>query len=166
MHACTQCDGTGLTKWEPQPDLTVDMVVMTNIAANPHVLTVVRGDAPFAGRSALPGGYANAGETLIAAGCRELAEETGVRLNVACDRVGVYDSLTRDPRGHVISVAFLAVLPTMLPAVGGDDAASAEWQPVRPILAGDRPMAFDHADIIADAHRLWQNTAVEGGPRR
>lgn len=130
-----------------QPALTVDCVVFD---ADGRLLLIRRGRPPFKGCYALPGGFVEYGERLEDAAARELAEETGV--HAAPERlIGVYSDPARDPRGHVVSAAFLFRLPPgPHEARGGDDAASAEfrrdWR--------DLDLAFDHADILNDALRL------------
>lgn len=154
MHTCTACKGTGQTKWEPEPSLVTDLLVFSN-PADPHVLTVVRRDKPYAGYRAFPGGYTVAGQTVAGSAFRELREETGLALFNPINLVGIYDAPDRDPRGHVVSLAYWTTHPTMPPVHGGDDAKSAEWVPVRPLRLGHVPMAFDHADILDDAFRAW-----------
>ncbi|GFO80751.1 MAG: hypothetical protein A49_03780 [Methyloceanibacter sp.] len=124
------------------PALTVDCVVFDPTG---RVLLIRRRHEPFKGGYALPGGFVEIGETVEEACRRELREETGV-----CARdlrlVGVYSDPSRDPRGHTVSVAFLAQLAAPAEAVAGDDAAAAEWVPIgggkglRSITHGFSPM--------------------------
>ena len=113
------------------------------------MLLIRRGNPPFDGAYALPGGFVELGET-VEEGCRrEVLEEVG--LNVGELRlVGVYSDPARDPRGHTVSVAFLAVLPRATVPQAGSDAAGAEWVKNWPALK----LAFDHAKILADAEVL------------
>ena len=85
------------------PKLTVDVV----IPAEEGVVLIRRGSPPFEGQWALPGGFVDVGETVEAAALREAAEETGLAVELA-RLVGVYSEPDRDPRGHNVSVAFLA----------------------------------------------------------
>ena len=130
------------------PKLCVDAVVLTGGG----VLLIRRANPPFQGGLALPGGFVDVGETVERACLRELEEETGLRLpEPALRLVGVYSDPRRDERFHSVAVAFTArAEATGLRA--GDDAAAveivADWQ--------DRPIAFDHRQIIADAMRLWE----------
>lgn len=129
----------------PSPALTVDCVVFD---ANDRLLLIKRGNEPFKGGYALPGGFAEAGETVEAAALRELKEETGVE-GVVVGLVGVYSDPDRDPRGHSVSVAFLVDARGASPHAGDDAAAAAfmaDWR--------DLSYAFDHAQIIADARKL------------
>ncbi len=127
------------------PLLTVDCVV---VDAKGRVLLIRRANPPFKGCHALPGGFVKEGETVEDACRRELLEETGV----AADRltlVGVYSDPGRDPRGHTVSVAFLARVKSARPTAGSD-AAQAEWV-AHPMEVA---LAFDHARILADALRV------------
>lgn len=127
------------------PALTTDCIVFD---ARGRVLLIRRKNPPFQGGYALPGGFVDVGERIEDACRRELNEETG--LNVGELRlVGVYSDPKRDPRGHTCSVAYLARVDDASPTAG-DDAAAAEW------IADWRSqaLAFDHAQIIADAERL------------
>lgn len=127
------------------PALTVDCVVFD---AQDRLLLIRRGNEPFTDRYALPGGFAEVGETVEAAALRELKEETGVEGRIV-RLVGVYSDPKRDPRGHTVSVAFLVMTDVALP-YAGDDAAAAAF------MANWRELsyAFDHAQVIADARKL------------
>lgn len=136
-------------EWPPCPDVTVDMVVFAG-DDDPHLLLIKRGDAPYRGCYALPGGYTVAGERLVGAVRREVVEETGLEVG-ALERVGVYDDPGRDPRGHVLSVAYGTRLSATQDVRAGDDAAAAEWIPLGTVLRGEIHLAFDHGHIITDA---------------
>ena len=127
------------------PALTVDCVVLDR---QQRLLVVRRGNPPFKGMYALPGGFVDIGETAEDACLRELLEETGVRAG-KLQLVGVYSDPKRDPRGHTCSVAFLARIQRAS-AKAGDDAAGVEW--IKNWSKAD--MAFDHARILADAKRM------------
>ena len=129
--------------------VTVDLVVLTIRSASLQVLLVRRGVPPYRGRWALPGGFVHADEDLSAAALRELAEETGVGAAVAAghlEQLATYGAPKRDPRGRVVTVAYLALLPDVPSPVAGTDAASAAWHGV---LEQPR-LAFDHGRILAD----------------
>jgi 8-oxo-dGTP diphosphatase len=136
----------------PQVAVAVDLAVLAVDDGELYVLTVRRGQPPYAGKRALPGGFLEPTEDLHQAARRELAEETGIRAARAyLEQLGAYGAPRRDPRGRVISVAHLAVVPTMAAPVAGDDASAAQWSPVDDLLTAPRKMAFDHATILRDA---------------
>jgi 8-oxo-dGTP diphosphatase len=129
----------------PRPMLTVDTVVLT-LEETPSILLIQRGNPPFAGDWALPGGFVDEGETVVEAAPRELAEETGLRVG-PLEMLGVYDTPGRDPRGWTVSVVYLARIPARVEVKGGDDASDARWFAVDELPE----LAFDHAVIVADA---------------
>jgi len=121
--------------------LTVDAVIMEG----EKVLLVRRKKAPFRGSYALPGGYAEAGETLAQAVKREAKEETGLDVEPV-RMIGIYDDPARDARGNVTLAFLCAVRGGELRA--GSDAGAARFFAIGRLPAG---LAFDHARIIADA---------------
>ncbi|HSV37815.1 MAG TPA: NUDIX hydrolase [Nocardioidaceae bacterium] len=130
--------------------LTVDIVVLTIRDDKLQALAVRRGEEPYAGKWALPGGFVGQDEDLEVAALRELREETAVTpRGVRLEQLKTYGAPRRDPRHRVISVAWLAVLPEGPDPVAGTDAASAEWQPVEALLKRGQ-LAFDHAVILTD----------------
>jgi 8-oxo-dGTP diphosphatase len=113
------------------------------------VLMVRRGSPPYQGRWALPGGFVDEREDVERAARRELKEETGIggrRLRL--EQLGAYTAVRRDPRHRVVSVAWLAAVPSDLTPRAGDDAAHAAWLAVDELRA--KRLAFDHAPILAD----------------
>jgi 8-oxo-dGTP diphosphatase len=130
--------------------VTVDIAIFTVADDALHVLLVHRGEEPDRGRLALPGGFVGPDEDLLDAARRELGEETGVR-DVVLDQLATYGAPGRDPRGRVVSVAHVAVLPGAATPRAGSDAAEAAWQPVQPLLRGRNRLAFDHRQILRDA---------------
>ena len=133
---------------DPRPVVTADCVVITREAA-PRVLLIQRGNEPFKGCWAFPGGFMNIDETTEQCAVRELEEETGLRLS-SVRQVGTYSRVDRDPRGRTLTVAYLALVDVPVPVQGHDDAARAQWFP----LSALPPLAFDHAEIMQDVMRL------------
>ena len=129
----------------PRPAVTADCVVITT-EAEPRVLLIERGNAPYKGHWALPGGFLNMDETTEQCAIRELEEETGLKIDKV-HQIGAYSKVDRDPRGRTISVAYLAIVEKPLEVSGQDDAAKAEWFPINALP----PLAFDHDEIMADA---------------
>ena len=127
------------------PALTVDVAVL---AGDPprSILLIECGNDPFAGAWALPGGFVEGDEGVVAAAARELREETAIAAGTL-QLLGVYDTPGRDPRGPSVSVVHLMRAGEELPAKGGDDAADARWWPLDQLPE----LAFDHAIVIDDA---------------
>ncbi|WP_331727267.1 NUDIX hydrolase (plasmid) [Kitasatospora sp. NBC_00374] len=133
---------------------TADVVCIRSAAAGGtrEVLLIERGWPPHKGKLALPGGHIDDDESALAAAVRELEEETGVRADEEQLRlVGRYDAPGRDPRGRYITDAYLVTVPAGTQANAGDDAAAVRWVPLTD-LPDD--LAFDHAEILADALSL------------
>ncbi len=132
--------------------VAADVVALTHCEGALCVLLIERGHDPYRGRLALPGGFVEPGEAAEQAARRELAEETGIA--EAPERfvqLGAYGPAGRkDPRGDILTVAFIAVTDAPMAVHGGDDAAHADWYPVAEVLTPGT-LAFDHAEILADA---------------
>lgn len=133
----------------PRPALTVDCVVFGYEPSQTQLqlLLIKRGNPPFVGRWALPGGFVNVGEDLEAAALRELEEETGAR-EVYLEQLYTFGAPDRDPREHVVSVAYFALVrPELLTIQAGDDAADSAWHPIDQLPE----LAFDHEAVIQKA---------------
>lgn len=155
-----------MSKERERPWVTVDMVVVAPgeslaVPERPteqpggsfRVLLIERKNPPFASKWALPGGFAEPGETLEAAARRELWEETGLEPG-RVEQLHTFGDPDRDPRGWIISVVHLARL---------DAEEAAAWQPRAASDAGDvgwfdlqdpPPLAFDHQAILAYARQV------------
>ena len=131
----------------PRPALTVDAVI-TTVEAKPRVLLIRRAKEPFAGLWALPGGFAEEGETLLQAARRELHEETGLAIK-EMHQVFAAGDPSRDPRGWTVSVVFRGVVTPKVAkkAKAGDDAGEVGWFKIDELPR----TAFDHAEILATA---------------
>lgn len=131
--------------------MTVDLVIFTVHDDDLRVLLVERGKEPYLGQLALPGGHLRGNETLDDAALRELREETGVDGGALhLEQLRTYSDPERDPRGRVITAAYLAFGPNLPAPVAGTDAREAYWKPVGSTLHGVT-LAFDHASILRDA---------------
>src|ERR1700680_236505 len=130
-------------------NLAVDIAVLTVRETLLHVLVIERGNEPYRGQPALPGGFLRAGEDLQGAAERELTEETGLGgAALHLEQLAAYGTPERDPRGRVVSVAYLAIAPDLPIPAAGSDARSASWEPVSQVRA---KLAFDHTQILDDA---------------
>jgi 8-oxo-dGTP diphosphatase len=134
----------------PRPAVTADCIVITK-EADPAVLLIERGDNPFKGSWAFPGGFMNMDETTEQCAIRELEEETELRVSNV-QQIGAYSKIDRDPRGRTITVAYLAIVDKPIDVSGQDDAAKADWWP----LFNLPHLAFDHYDIMQDAIRKYK----------
>jgi 8-oxo-dGTP diphosphatase len=143
--------------------VTVDIVILTMSEGALHVLLVRRGEAPFEGMWAIPGGFKRPTETLDEAAKRELGEETGVDAAPVLKQFRAYGDPGRDPRMNVVTVAYLAVLRDVGAIVAGSDAADASLIDVSDVLNGEIDLAFDHLRILRDAvERIRVELEVSG----
>jgi len=124
-----------------RPFVAVDVVL---VRRDGSIVLVRRGKEPFKGFWALPGGFVEYGETVEQAAVREAEEETGLKVKIR-GLVGVYSRPDRDPRGHVISIAFLAE------EVGGSLRAGGDAAEIGCFRELPGRLAFDHSEIVRDA---------------
>lgn len=127
----------------PRPAVTVDIAVIAQEEGRLRVLLVRRGSEPHKGRWALPGGFIEIDESLEAAARRELAEETGLKVQ-RLEQVATFGAVDRGPRGRVISVVWVALVRRPQTPKAGDDAGDAQWHDL------DQPptLAFDHQEVL------------------
>jgi 8-oxo-dGTP diphosphatase len=136
-----------VTYSHPRPAITVDTVVFGYDGMKLQVLLVQRGQSPYKGRWALPGGFVQMSETLEDAARRELEEETGLT-RIYLEQLFTFGGIDRDPRGRVISVTYFALVKLSDQRVqAGSDASLAAWYPVEELPS----LAFDHDSIVACA---------------
>jgi 8-oxo-dGTP diphosphatase len=129
------------------PSVTADLVILSIIDGSLSVLLIQRLFNPHKNAFALPGGFVNYDEDILAAAQRELKEETGVD-NVFLEQLYTFGSVKRDPRKRVITVAYYALVDySKLKVVAGDDAKDAKWFKISELP----PLAFDHQEIIEKA---------------
>jgi 8-oxo-dGTP diphosphatase len=134
----------------PRPAVTADCIVITK-EPDPKVLLIERGDEPFKGCWAFPGGFMNMDETTEQCAIRELEEETGLHISEV-HQIGAYSKVDRDPRGRTVTVAYLAIVDEPITVNGQDDAAKAQWFP----LSALPELAFDHEEIMHDAIKIYE----------
>ena len=130
----------------PRPCVTTDCLVFRKIDSVWSVLLIERGNEPFKGCWALPGGFLEMEEDLDACAARELQEETRLT-GIELHQLYAFGAPNRDPRHRTISVAYWGVDNTERQAVGSDDAVEARW------FALDKlpNLAFDHEQILQKA---------------
>ena len=168
----SEIHATEAKKEYPRPAMTADVVALLLDEGGLRVLFIRRGNEPFKGDWALPGGFCEPTETVLQAAARELTEETGVR-DVPLEELGSFSTPGRDPRGWTITVAHLGFLPADRggEAVGSDDASEAAW--LRLVIHPDgayrlehdgapvTTLAFDHHEIIALAVRRLRERVAD-----
>ena len=141
----------GLYAYEyPRASVTADAVLFAEKDGQRYVLLIQRGNEPYKGFWAFPGGFLEMDETVARCAERELEEETGIVLT-GMQLVGIYSDVERDPRGRVVTAAY-AAMTTMPEANAGDDAAAARWWPLNALPK----LAFDHDTILEDAKRVLE----------
>jgi 8-oxo-dGTP diphosphatase len=132
--------------------LTVDLAIFTVRHGELQVLLIRRGNEPFRGMLALPGGFVRPGEGLDDTALRELSEETGIDCRkLHLEQLQAYGDPDRDPRGRVVTVAYLALGPDLPIPHAGTDAQAADWIPVTSALDIHTELAFDHRSILIEA---------------
>lgn len=147
----------------PRPALTADCIVLGVDAAQSaiSVLLIERKHKPFRGCWALPGGFMDMDETIEQCAARELHEETGLT-NIELAQLRTYSAVHRDPRGRTLTVAFVGLTRCDAHSPqAADDAARVQWFSLKALP----PLAFDHAEMLADA-KAWlrlQLHLLQGG---
>ena len=129
----------------PHPAVTTDCVVFGIDGHKLKILLIERGNDPYKGYWAFPGGFLNMDENAEQGALRELKEETGLALDKVKE-FGTYSEVNRDPRERVISIAFYVITKTT-EVKGGDDAAKAQWFALDELP----PLAFDHDLMLKNA---------------
>jgi len=136
----------------PLMAVSVDVAVFADVDGAPHVVLIRRGNEPYRGAWALPGGFVEIDEDLPIAAVRELEEETGIALDpTTLTQVGAYGSPDRDPRLRVVDVLFCATVAEPPEPVGASDASHSQLIPVSEALNSGFHLAFDHPIVLRDA---------------
>jgi 8-oxo-dGTP diphosphatase len=135
--------------------LTVDTLVFGYTRASGiSLLLIKRKNPPFKDKWAIPGGFVNDKESLESAAERELLEEAGIKPDYL-EQLHTFGKPNRDPRSHIVSVAYLAIVrPTKANKIkAGSDASEAQWFNIKnlPLLA------FDHKAIVTLAIERLQS---------
>lgn len=150
------------------PTVTVDAVIFKIIANQLNVLVVKRADEPFKGQWALPGGYSAANQTTHEALAEKVKAKAGVDIDQDIDyleQLYTFDNVSRDPRGHAVSIAYLACGVDINPV---NPSHEVKFVPVNNLPH----VAYDHDDIIAYARErmasklLYTNVAYSLLPEK
>lgn len=123
--------------------VTVDVLIVKTFELEQQILLIKRKNDPFKDCWALPGGFVDENEDLELAAIRELVEETQVKVS-HLEQIGAFGKPYRDPRGHMVSVAYFGQVDTNTIAMAADDAKEIGWFSVTNLPS----LAFDHSAII------------------
>lgn len=132
--------------------VTVDCVVLQTDGTDFQLLLIQRKNEPYKDYWALPGGFVDENEDLEAAAIRELYEETTVKATDLL-QIGAFGKPFRDPRSHVVSVAYYTLLKEKVQAKANDDAKEVGWFSIKELPL----LAFDHQEIIECALNKFLN---------
>ncbi len=130
--------------------VTVDAVIIKKTVVN-QLLLIKRKSEPFQNCWALPGGFVDENEDLEVAAKRELEEETQIKID-SLQQFGAFGKPFRDPRGHMISVAYFGEVPEKTVAIASDDAKEVAWFAINELPN----LAFDHQEIIEKAFKIFK----------
>ena len=129
----------------PHPAVTADCVIFGYDDNNIKVLLIQRGNEPYKGHWAFPGGFMNIDETAEQCALRELEEETGLK-DVKVEQFYTFTDVNRDPRERVITIAYYGKIQ-LSNVKGSDDADDAQWFSLDEIPN----LAFDHDLVLSKA---------------
>lgn len=139
----------------PHPAVTADCVIFGFDESNKmKVLLIQRGNDPYKGKWAFPGGFMNIDETAEQCARRELEEETGLK-DVAVEQFYTFSDVNRDPRERILSVAHYAII-RLSDVKGSDDAAKAQWFSIDEIPS----LAFDHEFMFQKAIQIIKEKII------
>jgi 8-oxo-dGTP diphosphatase len=130
-----------MSKYVSKIFVTVDVLVI-NKNTN-EILLIKRLNEPYKDYWALPGGFVDENEDLEQAARRELFEETNVETS-EMSQVGAFGKPNRDPRGHMVSIAYQTYLIENQIVKAKDDAKEIRWFSIKNLPE----LAFDHLEII------------------
>lgn len=123
--------------------VTVDVLIVRPFEMEQQILLIKRKNDPFKDCWALPGGFVDENEDLEQAAIRELVEETQVKVS-HLEQIGAFGKPDRDPRGHMVSIAYFGKVATNTIVIAADDAKEIGWFSITNLPS----LAFDHSAII------------------
>lgn len=130
-----------------RPAITADSIIFTRSCEGLKVLLIQRKNDPFKEQWAFPGGFAEVGECLEVTARRELEEETGLK-DISLRQLHTFSKPDRDPREHVITVAYYALIHTEGHQLrAASDASDVAWFNIDDLPS----LAFDHKEILSFA---------------
>lgn len=128
-------------------------VALFSIRDGQLVVRMMRVDRPphFPGVPGFPGGLIDETETARDAAERVIASRGGVQTKkIHLEQLYTFDDVSRDPRGRVVSVAFLGLVPwEHLSAEEQADTTEHFWMPANT----KKTLAYDHAYVLEIALR-------------
>ncbi|NLO38000.1 MAG: NUDIX hydrolase, partial [Ruminiclostridium sp.] len=163
-----------------RPSVTVDMLIFTvteeettNYRKLPEkvlrLLMIQRGDHPYIGQWALPGGFVQMDESLDEAALRELKEETNID-EIYMEQLYTWGDVGRDPRTRVISTSYMSLVDsTALDVKASDDADDAKWFTVSCKLYQEQRTVTEKGymlqrlfrlSLVNDENNLWATVKV------
>lgn len=141
-----------------RPSVAVDFLIFTIEDDRLKVILVRRDEMPFKDCLALPGVFVRMDETLEEAALRGIREEAGIRDDIYLEQVYTWGDVDRDPRMRVISVSYMALVPSDgLHFSKGMRVVETSLVDVEALLSGDDMMAFDHRKILQYARERIRN---------
>lgn len=148
-----------------RPSVTVDMLVLTVMNEMKEsyrklpekvlkILMVKRGNHPFMGYWALPGGFVDMNESLDEAALRELKEETNID-NIYMEQLYTWGDVGRDPRTRIIGCSYMSLVDSgKLDIKAGDDAEDAAWFRVKCSVIEQKKALVGKEYVVQDQVRL------------
>jgi 8-oxo-dGTP diphosphatase len=147
----------------PRPMVSVDAAVFAFFGDKVKLLLIKRGNEPFKGKWAVPGGFVDMDEELEDAVARELKEETGLE-GVPLEQMHTFGKCGRDPRGRQITIVFMGIATKeQTRAKAGDDAVRARWFNIERL---PKDLAFDHNEVTKFAIARLKKLATKAQNQR